>query len=187
MTLAWDNGQGLVFTRTIAVDGQYMFTVTDSVENKSGAKVALYPYRWSCATGYRSIRPLICFTKDSSGVANDKLQDPAYDHFKDAGTPPETFDSTGGWVGITDKYWMAAVVPPQDEKYNGAFRLRLTGEPSLIRPITVSQGTRWRRANITITRSCSLAPKSLTRCATMKRNRESNVSIWPSTGAGSSS
>ena len=38
VTLTWDNGQGLVFTRTIAVDDQYMFTVTDSVANKIAAQ-----------------------------------------------------------------------------------------------------------------------------------------------------
>jgi YidC/Oxa1 family membrane protein insertase len=122
VTLAWDNGQGLVFTRTIAVDGQYMFTVTDSVENKSGAKVALYPYALVVRDGIPQHQTSYLLHEGFVGVANDKLQDPAYDHFKDPGTPPETFDSTGGWVGITDKYWMAAVVPPQDEKYNGAFR-----------------------------------------------------------------
>ena len=48
-------------------------------------------------------------------------QDAKYDDFKDPGTPPKTFSSTGGWVGITDKYWMAAVVPPQSEAFNGAY------------------------------------------------------------------
>ena len=48
-------------------------------------------------------------------------KDAKYDDFKDDGTPPKTFSSTGGWVGITDKYWMAAVVPPQSETFNGAY------------------------------------------------------------------
>ena len=44
VTLAWDNGQGLVFRRTIAVDADYLFTVTDEVENKTAGEVTLYPY-----------------------------------------------------------------------------------------------------------------------------------------------
>ena len=122
VTLVWDNGQGLVFTRTIAVDEQYMFTVTDSVENKSGAKTVLYPYALVVRDGVPTHSTSYLLHEGFVGVANDKLKDPTYDDFKKDGTPPETFDSTGGWVGITDKYWMAAVVPPQDEKYNGAFR-----------------------------------------------------------------
>ena len=122
VTLAWDNGQGLVFTRTISVDEQYMFTVTDSVENKSGAKTVLYPYALVVRDGVTKHTTSYLLHEGFVGVANDKLKDPTYDDFKKDGTPPETFDSTGGWVGITDKYWMAAVIPSQNEKFNGTFR-----------------------------------------------------------------
>src|SRR5580704_10724729 len=42
VTLQWDNGQGLVFTRTISVDSRYMFAVDDAVANKGHAKVTLF-------------------------------------------------------------------------------------------------------------------------------------------------
>ena len=45
VTLVWDNGQGLVFRRTIAVDADYLFTVTDEVENKTAGEVTLLPLR----------------------------------------------------------------------------------------------------------------------------------------------
>jgi YidC/Oxa1 family membrane protein insertase len=45
VTMTWDNGEGLLFTRTIALDKNYMFTITDTVENRSGAPVTLYPLR----------------------------------------------------------------------------------------------------------------------------------------------
>ncbi len=44
VTLRWDNGNGLIFRRSFAVDPNYLFTVTQSVENQSGAAVALFPY-----------------------------------------------------------------------------------------------------------------------------------------------
>src|SRR5690606_18343111 len=44
VTLVWDNGQGLTFRRTISIDDRYMCKVADSVENKTGADVTLYPY-----------------------------------------------------------------------------------------------------------------------------------------------
>jgi hypothetical protein len=44
LTLMWENGQGLIFRRTIAVDADYLFTVVDEVENKTGAAVALHPF-----------------------------------------------------------------------------------------------------------------------------------------------
>ncbi len=72
------------------------------------------------------------------GVANGSEVDANYDDFKDPGTPPKTFSSTGGWVGITDKYWMAAVIPPQNEIFNGAYlgTRPQSGDARPIRPIT---------------------------------------------------
>ncbi|MBU6299595.1 MAG: membrane protein insertase YidC [Alphaproteobacteria bacterium] len=122
VTLTWDDGQGLIFTRTISVDDQYMFTVTDSVVNKSDEKTTLYPYALVVRDGVPKHQTYWVLHEGFVGVAGDKLQDPTYDHFKDAGTPPETFSSTGGWLGITDKYWMAALIPPQNAKFDGAYR-----------------------------------------------------------------
>ena len=67
MTLTWDNGAGLVFKRVIAVDDKYMFTITDSVENKgerSGDGAG--PMRWSCATASRTSPAIRCCTRASS-------------------------------------------------------------------------------------------------------------------------
>jgi len=121
VTLTWDNGHGLVFTRIIAIDDKYMFTVADSVANRGAGSVNLFPY----GTVERQSVPQTASTwilhEGFVGVANGSEQDAKYSDFKDPGTPPKTFDSTGGWVGITDKYWMAAIIPPQGESYNGAY------------------------------------------------------------------
>jgi len=121
VTLTWDNGHGLVFTRVVAIDDKYMFTVNDSVANRGGATVNLFAY----GTVERQSIPKTASTwilhEGFVGVANGSEQDAKYADFKDPGTPPKTFDSTGGWVGITDKYWMAAIIPPQGESYNGAY------------------------------------------------------------------
>ena len=122
VTLTWDNGQGLVFTRVIAIDDKYMFTVTDSVANKGGQAVTLYPYGTVGAQkACPRTQPASMLHQGFVGVANGSEMDAKYTDFKDPGTPPKTFSSTGGWVGITDKYWMAAVVPPQGENFNGAY------------------------------------------------------------------
>jgi YidC/Oxa1 family membrane protein insertase len=55
------------------------------------------------------------------GVADGSLKDPSYDDFKDEGTAPKTFSSTGGWLGITDKYWMAAAIPPQNDQFAASY------------------------------------------------------------------
>ncbi|HKB96598.1 MAG TPA: membrane protein insertase YidC [Rhizomicrobium sp.] len=121
VTLSWDNGHGLVFTRVIAIDDKYMFTITDGVANKADAPVNLFPY----GTVERQSIPKTVTSwilhEGFVGVANGSEVDAKYDDFKEPGTPPKTFASAGGWVGITDKYWMAAIVPPQGESFNGAY------------------------------------------------------------------
>jgi YidC/Oxa1 family membrane protein insertase len=121
VTLAWDNGHGLVFTRIIAIDDKYMFTVSDSVANKGAAAVTLYPYGVVERQGIEKDESSLYLHTGFVGVANGSEVDAKYKDFKDPGTPPKTFSSTGGWAGITDKYWMAAVVPPQNETFNGAY------------------------------------------------------------------
>ena len=121
VTLTWDNGQGLTFTRVIAVDEEYMFSVTDSVSNKSGAAQTLYPFAYVAREGVPKEQTSWVLHQGFVGVADGSEVDGKYDDFKEEGTPPKNFSSTGGWVGITDKYWMAAVIPPQSETYNGAY------------------------------------------------------------------
>ena len=121
VTLSWDNGQGLVFTRVISIDDKYMFSVVDSVANKSGQTATLYPFASVARQGVPPEQGSFVLHLGFIGVAGGSEIDGKYDDFKDAGTPPKTFSSTGGWVGITDKYWMAAVIPPQGETYNGEY------------------------------------------------------------------
>ncbi len=121
VTLRWDNGHGLVFTRVIAIDDKYMFTIADSVANTGGATATLYPYGTVERQGIQKDEASLYLHVGFVGVADGSEVDAKYSDFKDPGTPPKTFSSTGGWVGITDKYWMAAIIPPQPESFNGAY------------------------------------------------------------------
>ncbi|HWA91189.1 MAG TPA: membrane protein insertase YidC [Rhizomicrobium sp.] len=121
VTLSWDNGHGLVFTRTITVDDKFLFTVEDKVANKSGAKAVLYPYATVARDGVPTSQHFWVLHEGFVGVGDGSLKDPSYDDFKDEGTPAKTFDSTGGWLGITDKYWMAAAIPPQNDRFSASY------------------------------------------------------------------
>jgi len=127
VTLEWQNGQGLDFTRVISVDSQFMFTIADSVQNAAKGNVVLYPYGLVVRDGVPKTQHYWVLHEGFVGVANGTLTDANYDDFKDDGTPPKEFTSTGGWAGITDKYWMAAVIPPQNEAFNGSYRAQPYG------------------------------------------------------------
>ena len=89
----------------------------------------------SRATACRETQHFWVLHEGFVGVANGTLKDANYDDFKDD-KPPQTFQSTGGWLGITDKYWMASVIPPQNEPFDGAYqRLARRRRPKPIRRI----------------------------------------------------
>jgi YidC/Oxa1 family membrane protein insertase len=118
--LTWDNGSGLVFRRSFAVDDGSMFTVTQSVANKSGGEVTLFPYALVSRHGTPKIEGFFILHEGLIGyLGEEALQEVDYDDVAD-GTA-ERYAATGGWLGITDKYWAAVVVPAQDVPYQARF------------------------------------------------------------------
>jgi YidC/Oxa1 family membrane protein insertase len=118
------------------------------------------------------------------GVADDSAKYVTYKHFDDEGTQPEKFSSTGGWLGITDKYWMAAVVPPQNDKYSGTFRaMPFGGTKSYQADYNLPARALAPGQTITVTQRLFAGAKVVD----MSITSESTASIWRSTGAGSSS
>jgi YidC/Oxa1 family membrane protein insertase len=122
VTLSWDNGAGLVFKRTISVDGQYLFTIKNSVENKSGKPVTLFPYSLVARTGKPVTAGFYVLHEGLVGVVgNSKVQEITYDGMAKETNSTRVLKGTGGWLGITDKYWAVAAIPPQDEEFQGRF------------------------------------------------------------------
>jgi YidC/Oxa1 family membrane protein insertase len=123
VTLTWDNGQGLVFIRRVAIDENYMFSVTDGVQNNTGVPVTLFPYAIATREGEPKHTPQWTLHEGLFGVLAGLLEKYTYADLRDAKEPEAKFEGTGGWLGITDKYWMVTVVPPQNEKYTGRFSI----------------------------------------------------------------
>lgn len=113
VTLVWDNGKGLVFRRTIAVDQGYLFAITDEVENKTGNAVTLQPYALISRHGTPKTEGFYILHEGPIGVLGEKgLQELYYaDLLKEGGA--KTYRQSGGWLGFGDKYWAAALIPDQ--------------------------------------------------------------------------
>jgi len=120
VTLTWDNGEGLRFSRKIEIADEYVFTVTQTVENTTQAPVAVIPY----ARLQRQDTPLVAgywvFFEGMLGWLDGSLHEI---HYKDVAdqTEPQKVDTSGGWLGFTDKYWAAAVIPAQDKPVTASF------------------------------------------------------------------
>ncbi|HTQ14637.1 MAG TPA: membrane protein insertase YidC [Rhizomicrobium sp.] len=125
VTLSWNNGEGLVFTRTISVDRDYMFTLDDSVANRSGKSVTLYPYALVVRVGLPNEKHYYSLHEGFIGKMQGSTRDPSYDAVKPG--QPQSWHSTGGWLGITDKYWMATLIPPQNAAFDGTYQTGNSG------------------------------------------------------------
>ncbi|WP_116653324.1 membrane protein insertase YidC [Pelagibacterium sediminicola] len=120
VTLAWDNGEGLVFRRTIALDESYMFSITQSVENTGAAEIALYPYSRIMRLYTPRTQNFFILHEGPIGVLGDaNLIEMSYGDLE--GDGQRDYAATGGWLGFTDKYWATAIIPGQDETINARF------------------------------------------------------------------
>ncbi|PQZ81406.1 MULTISPECIES: membrane protein insertase YidC [unclassified Brevundimonas] len=125
--LTWDNGAGLRFTRVIAIDAQYVFTVTDTVANLSGQPITIAPYGRVERQGVPTdLGKQMILHEGAIGTfgANGKFTTEQVKYKDWAKKPRIENQSTGGWLGITDKYWMAALIPDQKEAIEGRFAVR---------------------------------------------------------------
>jgi len=127
VNLTWDNGAGLVFTRSVAVDDNYMFTIRDSVRNTGTEPVTLTPYGLISRTGTPQVAGYYILHEGLIGLVGNSLQEIKYSDATalDPAKPP--VDSSGGWLGFTDKYWLTALVPPQDAAIKAKFQHVLEG------------------------------------------------------------
>jgi len=122
VNLTFDNGAGLIFHRTIAVDDQYMFTVTQSIENKGTDPVTLYPYELVSRHGKPVVSGYAVLHEGFVGVVGDSgVKETSYDGVEKEPGATQHLDGTGGWLGFTDKYWATAVIPDQNMPIKGRY------------------------------------------------------------------
>jgi YidC/Oxa1 family membrane protein insertase len=113
VNLTWDNGKGLVFKRTVAVDENFVFTITDSVANQTGQPVTLFPYGLISRTGTPHLEGVTVLHEGPVGVLGGSLKEVSYKNAQKL-DQPVTYQSKGGWLGITDKYWLASMMWDQN-------------------------------------------------------------------------
>ncbi|NHN87852.1 membrane protein insertase YidC [Acetobacter conturbans] len=145
VVMTWDNGAGLTFEIDLAIDRDYMFTVTQKVRNATGAPVSLVPF----SRVVRAYTPVetggMLVHEGPISVIGGRLGEESYKSLREGSTAPNYVSwsktGTGGWAGITDKYWLAAVVPAQASAVTGtygfdtsagAYQVGFTGQTPLV-------------------------------------------------------
>jgi YidC/Oxa1 family membrane protein insertase len=126
VTLTYASGQGLTFTRVVSVDDKYMFTVTDTVANTTGQPITLAPFG---SVQRQGVPPTLgkngVIHEGGMGWLDGKRRPLKYAKWQKDGSTP-VYRSTGGWIGVTDHYWLTAVIPEQNETFDGQYRLTKT-------------------------------------------------------------
>ena len=112
VTLTYDNGQGLVFKRVLSLDENYMFGVTDSVENTTANDIVLTPYALVARHSLVDTQHYALLHEGFIAVVGEEgLMEVQYSEVEEADTRSQSFAATDGWLGITDKYWATTLIP----------------------------------------------------------------------------
>jgi YidC/Oxa1 family membrane protein insertase len=123
VTLVHDNGEGLVFRRTVSVDENYLFSVEDTVLNRGGDAVTLYPYALISRQGRPQVMGYYILHEGLVGVMGDQgLKEVSYSDIEK--NKQMSFAVTNAWFGITDKYWAATLLPETTAKVQATFSAR---------------------------------------------------------------
>jgi len=125
ITLSWDNGAGLVFFKKIEIDEQFMFTITQSVENTGEAAASIAPYAVLARHGeptdlknFFILHEGVVAMSDGEYSETNWDEMPEFEFNQRAGARTQERDVTeNGWIGFTDHYWMSVLVPSQGSAF----------------------------------------------------------------------
>ena len=113
VTLTWTNGQGVRFGLVLELDENYLFTVTQTIDNGADTSLTAAPYGLISRTGHPDILGFYILHEGLIGVFDGTLDEIDYDDVEEEDDGVIQRTTTGGWLGITDKYWQAVLIPDQ--------------------------------------------------------------------------
>ena len=138
VVLEWDNNSGLIFRKKIELDDKFLFRVTQEIQNKSKQTVELYPYAQITRNENPDVTDFYILHEGFIGVFDEELKE---DSYKDIEERKKEYTAEDGWIGITDKYWLTALVPEKNQSFKGEFLFKngfkanyIQNKPVIIKP-----------------------------------------------------
>ena len=139
--LQWNNGEGIIFKKQIELDNKYLFKISQQVQNNTNSQIELYPYAQITRNKIPDdIQNFYISHEGFIGVFDEELKEDDYDDIEEKKIVREADE---GWFGITDKYWMTALIPKPGENfkstflYQNAFKANyILNKPTLISPLS---------------------------------------------------
>lgn len=108
VNLHWKNSDNVTFILSVTLDQDYMFSIVQKVENHSGHEISIMPYGYINRT-YTMPETTAFLHEGPLGAMDGTLNEVGYQELKEKGN--KTYESTNGWLGITDHYWLTALIP----------------------------------------------------------------------------
>jgi YidC/Oxa1 family membrane protein insertase len=116
--LEWNNGSDLIFTKKIELDNKFLFKITQGIKNNSNKSFQFYPYAQITKKGKPEGRQIYILHEGFLGVFGEELKEKDY---SDIDKEKFTINTNKGWLGITDKYWLTAIVPEKGKDFKAEF------------------------------------------------------------------
>ncbi|MAJ57713.1 MAG: membrane protein insertase YidC [Candidatus Pelagibacter sp.] len=118
VTIQWNNNEGLIFKKKLTIDDKYLIIVEDSVQNLSQKNINLFHYSQITRNKKPEVQNFYILHEGLIGVVGDELKELSYE---DIIEKKETYKNNSGWFGITDKYWLSAIIPQKGKNFNAEF------------------------------------------------------------------
>ncbi len=136
VNLRWENDQGIIFEKRISIDDEYLFTVDQSIKNTTEKKYNFYPYGQIIRNTAPKVTNFYILHEGLLGVFDDQLIEQDYDDIEEK---KYSVNAGKGWLGITDKYWIASLIPEKNKQFKADFEFKNKFKANFIErePITV--------------------------------------------------
>ena len=120
ITLTWHNNQGVTIIRKISLDKNYLFTITDKIENNSNEEIAIFPYALinKNMQGVSSATSVV--HEGLLGIIDGTLKEFKYSDIKKGKS--KSVETQNGWVGFTDRYWFTSLILNDNQKNTVTFK-----------------------------------------------------------------
>ncbi len=121
INLRWENDQGIIFNKKISIDDEYLFTVDQSIKNTTEKKYNFYPYGQIIRNTAPEVTNFYILHEGLLGVFDDQLIEQDYDDIEEK---KYSVNAGKGWLGITDKYWIASLIPEKNKEFKADFEFK---------------------------------------------------------------
>jgi YidC/Oxa1 family membrane protein insertase len=138
VTLEWNNREGIIFSKKIEVDNKYLFKITETIRNEKSKTIELFHYSQITKNTKPTTENFYILHEGLIGVVDKNLKEETYSTIE---KEKKTYAGKSGWFGITDKYWMSAIIPESGKSFKGEYSFAnsykanfIISEPTIANP-----------------------------------------------------